>query len=155
IMQAHLQEPPRLPLEVNPSLPAGVSEIIMIAMAKKPGERFQSADAFRNALQSVANSLGVATLSTAQVAALSASAAPAPTPTPSGARVGGTAPMTSPRAPQTPTPAPAASAPQSVPMPPPQTGGSSHRGLYVGLGALLVLLVLGAAAFSLPRFLGT
>jgi len=148
-MQAHLQEPPRLPLELNPTLPAGVSEIIMIAMAKKPGERFQSADAFRNALQSVANSLGVATLSTAQVAAL------IPTPTPAAGRSGGTAPMTSPRAPQTPAPSPAAAPSQATPMPPPRSSGGSHRGLYVGLGAFLVLVVLGAAAFSLPRFLGT
>src|SRR5947209_10324331 len=60
IMQAHLQEPPKLPTEINPDLPVGISEIIMMAMEKDPAKRFQSADAFANALRTVAGSPGAA-----------------------------------------------------------------------------------------------
>ncbi len=60
IMQAHLQEPAKLPTEVKPGLPVGISEIIMMAMEKDPAKRFQSADAFANALRTVEGSLGAA-----------------------------------------------------------------------------------------------
>jgi len=50
IMSAHLEKNPPPPIEVSPNLPAGLSEIIMQALEKDPAKRFQSADAFRNAL---------------------------------------------------------------------------------------------------------
>jgi hypothetical protein len=146
IMQAHLQEPPKLPMEVKPDLPQGISEIIMIAMAKSPADRFQSADAFRNALQSVAGSLGAV-----QTPLPAAAHAPA---SQVARRSGSTMPMTGAGAPAASTPAPAPAA-QSVPIPPPRASGTGHRGLYIGLGAFIVLIVLVAAGFSLPRFLGT
>src|SRR5690242_14914409 len=60
IMKAHLQEPPRRPIEIKPDLPVGLSEIIMMAIEKDPAKRLQSADAFANALQSVASHLNAA-----------------------------------------------------------------------------------------------
>jgi serine/threonine-protein kinase len=60
IMKAHLQEPPMPPIEVKPDLAVGISEIIMIAIEKDPAKRFQSADAFMNALQTVAGNLDAA-----------------------------------------------------------------------------------------------
>jgi eukaryotic-like serine/threonine-protein kinase len=56
IMQAQVKEIPRQPIELVPTLPKALNEIIMMAIAKDPAQRFQSADAFRNALAQVAGS---------------------------------------------------------------------------------------------------
>lgn len=126
IMKAHLQEPPKLPIALKPDLPVGISEIIMMAIEKDPAKRFQSADAFLNALQTVGGNLDAAKIPQRAM-----------------------------------SPAPPASIPDSarsaeVPrMPPPQARGTSHRGLYIGLGALVVLVVLVAAGFSMPRWYKT
>src|ERR1700694_4982285 len=58
IMQAQLQQPPRPPSEVRADLPESLNKIILMAMSKEPAQRFQSADAFRNALKNAAASLG-------------------------------------------------------------------------------------------------
>jgi eukaryotic-like serine/threonine-protein kinase len=58
IMQAQLQQTPRPPIEVKADLPESLNQIILMAMSKEPARRFQSADAFRNALKDVAASLG-------------------------------------------------------------------------------------------------
>ncbi|MCU1257602.1 MAG: serine/threonine protein kinase [Bryobacterales bacterium] len=50
IMAAHLKENPPPPREIDPSLPPALNEIILMALAKDPSQRFQSADAFRQAL---------------------------------------------------------------------------------------------------------
>ena len=54
IMAAHLGAPPTPPIEIDPSLPAALNDIILMAIAKDPGQRFQTADAFRGALGAVA-----------------------------------------------------------------------------------------------------
>lgn len=54
IMAAHLQGNPPPPIQVSPNLPAGLNEIILQALEKDPAKRFQTADAFRNALLYVA-----------------------------------------------------------------------------------------------------
>ena len=53
IMQSHLEQNPVPPLELDPELPASLNEIILMSVAKDPAKRFQTADAFRNALQSL------------------------------------------------------------------------------------------------------
>src|ERR1700722_19647709 len=53
VMSAHLQETPQPPIVLRPGLPKGLSDIILMSMAKDPKDRFQSADAFANALKSV------------------------------------------------------------------------------------------------------
>ncbi len=58
VMQAHLQIPPTEPKDVKLDIPPQLSQLIMMAMAKDPRQRFQTADAFRAALQSVAPLLG-------------------------------------------------------------------------------------------------
>ncbi len=57
IMEAHVKETPRPPIEIQPTLPKAVSDVIMMALAKDPAQRFQTADAFRNALAQVRASL--------------------------------------------------------------------------------------------------
>src|SRR5260370_27786544 len=125
IMQAQLQRAPRRQIEVKQDLPEPLNKIILMAMAKDPARRFQSADAFRNALKGVAASLG---------------------------RKGVTVPVSSPFLSGVNPMRPAA---PTVQMPPPQASGGGHRGLYMTLGALIVMVVLVAAGFSAPHSVKT
>ncbi len=58
IMAAHLNSTPVPPVQIDPRLPAMLNEIVMMSIARDPAQRFQSADAFRNALQSVHSAAG-------------------------------------------------------------------------------------------------
>jgi serine/threonine-protein kinase len=86
IMAAHLQQNPIPPVQIDPSLPAALNDIILTAIAKDPNQRFQSADAFRNALQTVGRQLAgqpaqaAAPLREAAAAAAGPSPVPAPAP---------------------------------------------------------------------------
>jgi serine/threonine protein kinase len=149
MMTAHVKEMPKPPVELQPNLPTVMNDLIFVAIAKDPDKRFQSADAFRNALNSVRSALpapsaaaprqstGYTTVDTIPATA-SKITIPAPTviPTPS--------PAATPVAPMV-----AASTP-SIPISPPQPA-SSHRGLYITIGALMVLMVLVAAGLYMPR----
>jgi len=146
IMAAHVKETPKPPVELHPGLPAAMNEIIIMSIAKDPAQRFQTAVAFRNALSSVhfepAESKPIVqgkpddvTVDTILPPASQPVAAPTPQPT-------FAAPAKTPLAPVIP-PKP------SIPIPPPQTG--SHRGLYMTLGALIVLAVLVVAGIYIPR----
>ncbi|PYT18896.1 MAG: serine/threonine protein kinase, partial [Acidobacteria bacterium] len=53
IMLAQVERQPVPPVELNPAVPPILNEIILTALAKDPDERFQSADAFRSALERV------------------------------------------------------------------------------------------------------
>jgi len=53
IMVAHLEQEPLPPIQVTPSLPPALNEIILTAIQKDPAQRFQTAQAFRTALDSV------------------------------------------------------------------------------------------------------
>jgi eukaryotic-like serine/threonine-protein kinase len=141
IMSAHLQQTPRPPVELRPDLPAGLNEIILTAIAKAPADRFQSADAFRNALASVKGSTkstatGLRTIPPPAVSATAARAA-ANAPTWMATAVGTAA-----------APAPA---PEALPLITPPSGQSTgHRGLYMALGGLVVVIGLVAAGIYLP-----
>lgn len=151
LMTAHVRETPKPPVELQPGLPAALNEIILMAIAKDPAQRFQSADAFGNALSSV----GIA-LPSPQIASPKASEAATVGYSAATAELTAT-PATPPRQQvftpvRTPTDARVAAGPnpQSVPtLPPPSSSG--HRGLYITLGALIVLAVLVAAGVYLPR----
>jgi serine/threonine-protein kinase len=127
IMTAHVREVPKPPLALQPGLPPALNEIILMAIAKDPAARFQSADAFRNAVNQAQPSPG------AQVAKPSKPA--------SVATVAAIPLHDAPTLPATPVP--------SVPPPPARQSGG--RGLYITLGALIVLVVLVAAGIYLPR----
>jgi eukaryotic-like serine/threonine-protein kinase len=53
IIFAHMLQDPRSPGEYNSKVPPGLSRIILKALAKKPSDRFQTADEFLSALQMV------------------------------------------------------------------------------------------------------
>jgi serine/threonine protein kinase len=153
IMAAHVKEAPKPPVELHPGLPAALNEIILMSIAKDPALRFQTADAFRNALSSVPvtaspvvsqSALDASTVTSIPVPATQTAAA-LPTP-PTGIPSRPVAP---------PTTAPSAKAPSPVPtpspMPPPVAQPSGHRGLYMTLGALIVLAVLVVAGIYVPK----
>ena len=76
IMAAHLEKSPVPPITLDPRLPQALNDAILMAVAKDPNARFQTAAAFRNALMGVAATLQAPTTS---VAAAPAPAASAPT----------------------------------------------------------------------------
>jgi serine/threonine protein kinase len=132
IMSAHIQQTPRPPVELHPGLPAGLNEVILTSIAKAPEQRFQSAEAFRNALNSVQGSA-------------------TPTQVPLKAYYPPTAP-TAARTSQVIAPKVQPAVPQSMPtIPAQQSATNSHRGLYMTLGALMVLAVLAVAAMYIPK----
>jgi eukaryotic-like serine/threonine-protein kinase len=172
LMTAHLKEMPAAPITLRSDLPAALNEIIMMAMAKDPGERFQSAEAFRAALKSVpVSGLPVSnttmatgparkspTMSTAETIVdgpakqpTSAETLVEPSATP--ARVPTVpAPVRTPA----PTPAPAMAAAAAAPTPaamtmPAAAMATSGRGLWIALGAILGIGVLIAAGIYIPR----
>jgi serine/threonine-protein kinase len=151
LMVAHLEQQPVPPIQLDPTLPPGLNEIIMTAIQKEPAERFQTALAFRGALESVKQSLAPPAGAKPGVAA----AAPAP---PHAAPTQTAGVLMPPPAPQ-PYAAPAPPPPQyaapppayAAPVPPPPPAqAASHRGLYMALGGVLVVAVLAVAAIYLP-----
>ena len=130
VMSAHLQETPQPPIVLRPDLPKGLSDIILMSMAKNPNERFQSADAFANALKSVAGGASVA-------------GAGIVSPVPGTVRVPPAAPVAA--VPTVPMAVAAAAAPAK----------SSSRGVWMALGGLLVVLLLFAGGFYLPKIIKT
>jgi eukaryotic-like serine/threonine-protein kinase len=64
ILDRQLNETPQPPINLNPSLPPALNEIIMTALAKEPSHRFQNAVAFRNALQTVSDQQSAAQAAT-------------------------------------------------------------------------------------------
>jgi serine/threonine-protein kinase len=161
LMTAHLNEVPTPPITLRDDLPASLNEIIMMAMAKDPAERFQSADAFRAALKTVP----VSPLPAADTT-LTPTPKPGATPKPSSAttlvetplppRVSTVAAGPRPPAPvSTPAPAaPAAAAPQ-VPPPAAARPSGAGRGVWLALGAVIGVGVLIAAGIYIPRLMGT
>ena len=61
LMAAHLNEQPRPPIEYRADIPETLNQIILISLEKDPAKRFQSADAFRNALKNVPGAARIAT----------------------------------------------------------------------------------------------
>jgi len=151
LMAAQVQQQPRPPIELRSDLPAALNEIILLAMAKEPSQRFQSADAFRKALGSVRGQME------------KSGALVAGTPTATSAPIA-TGPFQGTTAPASPAYAlPTTSAPVTVqpdltsqPQPVPSVlelsaQQKTHRGLYMTLGALIVLAVLVVAGIYVPR----
>ncbi|HXJ92509.1 MAG TPA: protein kinase [Terriglobia bacterium] len=178
LMSAHLQQAPTPPIELQPSLPFTLNEVILMGLAKDPAQRFQSADAFRNALKNVAEGLrkrsdvAVAPVSPPPAvgatavfqdhlpprSAASPVAEPAAAPVQPSVQAQAEAPV--PAAIGTPpstisgtAPAVAQPGPQGVPQPLPDSAKpGGYRGFYMTLGALVVLAVLVAAGVYVPRW---
>jgi eukaryotic-like serine/threonine-protein kinase len=123
VLNAQVNETPKPPAEVNPAIPQALSDIVMRAMEKDPGQRFQTAEEFRNSLKALRRA--------------------EPTPFRAETLV---QPVTQP------VPQPGFT-PVAVPAAPVrQRPAKSHRTMWVAIGALAVVLVLVAAGLVLPRF---
>src|SRR5215469_9089243 len=53
VLNAQCNQSPTPPLELNPAIPSKLNDIVLRAMAKKPEDRFQTAEEFRSALRGV------------------------------------------------------------------------------------------------------
>jgi serine/threonine protein kinase len=161
IMAAHLQQTPVAPSEMVPWVLGPLNEIILMAVNKDPEARFQSAEAFRNALQSVASPAADqdktrAMAVTQQMAVATATTAALPTAQPPQPPVAQSAPQLQSQAPE--QPAAQAGQPSAQPdywLPVPQQQASSRRGLYMALGSIVTLAVLVAAAIEGPKYFRT
>jgi serine/threonine protein kinase len=147
LMAAHLQQPPKPPIELRADLPAALNEIILMAIAKDPALRFQSADAFRNALNNVKGAMPTTIPTGASVPA-----APRIAPASATALLDNAAAAAAIHE----APTAALEAPPAQPQPIPSVlelsaQQKSHRGLYMSLGALVVLAVLVVAGIYIPR----
>jgi serine/threonine-protein kinase len=111
IMSAHLEKTPIPLLQIDPTLPDALNAVVLMSIEKDPAKRFQSADAFRNALLSVVPG--------------AQQAVPAPQPSPA------------PRAPFPVTVTPDSVAPPSAA----KAGGHRGRYLILGAVVMLAVLV--------------
>lgn len=182
LMSAHLSQPPTPPIDLLPEMPAGLNDIILTSIAKEPTARFQSADAFRTAVQTVLRELqesktmfqgsrdssatGQRTpLPHVRTGPITRPRPTAPTQVPTASSVtpprpavpAATIPTASiaaapAPAPQPVVPAPAVISQPSVITPAPAAARSGNRGLWVALGAVAVLIVLIAAGLYIPKF---
>jgi serine/threonine-protein kinase len=118
VLNAHLNEAPVPPIEVNPGLSPELNSIVLHALAKNPDDRFQTAQEFHDALKALRKPM-----------ASPVAAKPAPRP---------------------PTFIPAASVEPASPR-----AAKSHRGLWIGMGALGAILALVAVAWVLPHLYST
>jgi serine/threonine-protein kinase len=117
ILDQQLNAQPQPPIQLNPGMPPGLNDVILTALAKDPMHRFQSADAFRKALDTVRAGMDAPKLSETQPAG------------------------------------PGARYAQPVGPPPLPAPSQGHRGLWMAMGALVVVLVLVGAGVAVPHFL--
>jgi eukaryotic-like serine/threonine-protein kinase len=133
VLNAQLNTPPQPPIELNLSLPPALNNIIMTALGKDPAVRFQTADAFRNALRSLTSIKGADEATVGPVVASIQESKPAHESKPADPPF---------------TPVAVASAPSPAP-------GKSHRSLWIAMGAVAALIAMISAATILPHFLST
>jgi serine/threonine-protein kinase len=164
IMAAQINQAPTPPVQLQPGLPKSVNDIILKSIAKDPAERFQSAEAFRYAVKRAAQSIGDQGTLVQGSVEIPASGVVAPQPRQEAKTMVrgsqeytvGSAPVRPPDIPPAPavtvrTPAPQPG-PSAQPVPAPMAQPASHRGLYMGMGALVVVIVLIAAGLYMPSW---
>jgi len=179
LMTAQLNQLPAPPISLRADVPPALNEIILMAMAKEPSDRFQSADAFCNALKSVPVSAlpgPGTTFATKPRVPVSPDDTLMGTLAPGAGAMGRMAspPATTQAAVRVPVPPPGPAQPRSpsaiptVPMAPapatvapsepryaPPPARSSSRGLWLAIGSLLGAGVLIAAGVYIPRRMKT
>jgi len=132
LLNQQLNDTPQPPIELNPKMPQALNDLVLMAMAKNPAERFQTADAFSRALTGVGESLRPSTGSTAYTTVANqmpgVSAAPKFAAGQMQAKSG---------------------APAAIATPPQR---KQHRAMWVLGGALAVVVVFVAALTLAPRF---
>jgi serine/threonine-protein kinase len=170
VLHAQCNEAPIPPITVNPALSPELNAIVLKALEKNPLDRYQTAQEFHDALKALREKPASRPVA-APVAVAAAAPAFAPSPTSAGAfsaTSAGFAPVAAAAVPAEPAAA-AGFAPVTPPAPafaPVAAGGpvavqsgssgsKSHRGLWIGLGALAAVLALVAVAVVLPHVFAT
>jgi hypothetical protein len=153
LMVDQLQKAPLPPIDIQPELPKALNDIIMIALEKDPAKRFQSAEAFRFALQSVKGGITSLPIASAQAVMSGLAGQPATSSAAlSATGVLGAYPGQLAGAQLQPTkPSQAAMPPSQPQVVPPPANARSYRGLYMTLGALVAIVVIVLGAMQLPR----
>jgi serine/threonine-protein kinase len=170
VLHAQCNEAPIPPIQVNPALSPELNAIVLHALEKDPQDRYQTAQEFHDAIKALREKPA------SRLSAVPIVAAPVfiPAPTSAGsfsATSVGFAPVAAPAPGQSaaaqpaavgftpvPTAAPGAFAPVSggpVAAPVVRSASKSHRGLWIGLGALAAVLALVAVAVVLPHVFAT
>jgi hypothetical protein len=153
ILNKQLNEQPQPPIELNPAIPAGLNAIILIALAKDPGQRFQNAEAFRNALKSYVTSPGAQEAAAPAMSVAAAAVAAANTPVPASATAFAATPTPQPRAAAAMPPAYAAVPQQQAgPTLVPAKPARSNKALWIATGAIAVVLALVAVGVAVPHW---
>jgi len=150
LMTAHVQELPKAPVAIRSDIPKTLNDIILIAMAKDPAKRFQSADAFRNALKNVSFPTSAATATPAAAVTAAPNAAGVSTAARAAAAAAGST-----NASIAAEPAHAAAAAVSAAEENASVPKNNYRGFYMALGGLLVVGALFAAGIYLPHRIKT
>lgn len=149
LLDQQLNKSPQPPIELNPRLPQALNDLVLMAMAKDPAQRFQSADAFDRALKGIADTatspLSVPARSTVGDANPDASAASILTSTKAPPQLADSVSRHATSA----SFVPVAAAPKTPVSPPPL---AQHRTIWVMGGALAVVPVLIGALILAPRF---
>ena len=141
ILNQQLNSAPRPPMEVNPALGKQLNDLILMSLAKDPEHRFQSADAFANALRATAGK------------EMSAEATVAPASAGMPAQPG--QPQASAVAQGAPAPRASDAAAGIVSRGSSSNSGGKQRVIWVSVGAFAVVALLAAAAIGLPHFFRT
>jgi serine/threonine protein kinase len=144
VLNQQLNEAPRPPIEIKPSLSPQLNAIILTALAKDPADRFQNADAFRNALR------GFRTASAAESGAPKSAMGSAPTAPGSAAFKDVSAPKDAPG-----PSSPAAGTPQAAATQGASPKPRNNKPLWIATGALAAMLALIAVAVMVPKMLKT
>jgi serine/threonine protein kinase len=164
IMAAQISQAPTPPVQLQPGLPKIVNDIILKSIAKAPEQRFQSAEAFRYAVKRASQAIcdgetlvqGSVEIPASGVVAPQSKQEPRTIVQGSQEYTVGSTPVPPPDVRPTPTVTARTTAPQpgptAQPVPAPMPQPTSHRGLYMGMGALVVVIVLIAAGLYMPRW---
>jgi eukaryotic-like serine/threonine-protein kinase len=151
LMAAQIKEIPKPPLELNPALPLALNEIILMAIAKEPAKRFQTADAFNSALSNlrVTSSPSLTGPPDAPGTATSENSIPTTEVLPNSPTLATGSQDSAPVAAQKDA---RVATPETTPTAlPPAPQPNRHRGVYITMGALIVLAVLVIAGLYVPR----
>jgi len=151
VLNAHLNEAPVPPIQVNPALSPELNRIILRALEKNPSDRFQTAQEFHDALKALIEP-AVARPAAQPIAQVPGympvsnfAGGPSATASFSPVSAASVPPVAQPVAAAPPPFAPVA----AVRPAPPRSG--SHRGLWIGMGAVVAILMLVAIAWALPH----
>ena len=162
VLNQQLNDAPKPPIEWNHALPPQLNAIILKALAKKPEERYQTAEEFKLELRQLYSKDAAAPVIAAVPMAAAvpvAVAPPMPAPLPMPEPLTQTAPpawqsVAPPTATPMPMPAGRVSG-QPQPMPQPGAKRQGNKTLWIATGAIAAMLALVGVAIGLPHIFKT